>query len=95
MTNTDVPEGVQVTDRGFWHWPWIRPASDPASVIQFYESSALLSGSPNGEVEGPFAWLAISEHTRPAHLTYDEVKTLRDQFNQWLEFHAGANEEAL
>lgn len=83
------PEGVKVTDRGFWHWPEIKPRTS-SETIRFYESSAAASyrGSLD-PIEGPFAWLAVDETT--VHLTYDEVKNLRDQMNQWITVHAYAD----
>lgn len=91
------PEGVKVTDRGLWHWPWIHPAGQPNTTVMFYESSTagVYGVRPDGtpfEVDGPLAWLRTVEGEAETcvHLTYAEVKNLRDQMNQWLMAHSYA-----
>lgn len=58
--------------------------------VEVQESSAVLEGTINGPVEGPFVWLRVfrSESGSFAHLTVRDATELRDALNEFLaDFH--------
>lgn len=54
--------------------------------IELQESSAVMSYTINGEIEGPFVWLGVErgQSGRFAHLSVRDATELRDALNEFL-----------
>ncbi|MGO2188838.1 MAG: hypothetical protein ACTH4Y_11420 [Microbacterium gubbeenense] len=67
-------------------------------VVEVQQSSAVLSMTINGEIEGPFVWLRVlrGESGAFAHLTVDDARELHGALGAWLDDFApaGAGAEA-
>lgn len=56
-------------------------------LVEVQQSSAVLSYTINGEVEGPFVWLRVlrGEMSSFAHLSVEDAREVRDALTAWLD----------